>query len=140
MGSLQTRPSAYVAALCLALLTLIIFGLSMDRGPAAVVRELHEAAAGSGESVPDLFTAGTDPSIAQAIVAEIRTFNRSGAAAKVISSGSQGSKAFVDVWYESPQFGASAYRFVLMKGAADWKIDGNATWSLTRKLRSPGSG
>lgn len=140
MARLQTRASAYVAAFTLALLTLTIFGLSMDRGPSAVVRELHEYAAGSGEAVPDLFTHDTEPAIAAAIMGEVRTFMHSGVSSKVIYAGSQGSKAIVDVWYESEQAAASAYRFVLVKGTGDWKIDGNATWSLTRKLRLPGSG
>jgi hypothetical protein len=140
MARLQTRASAYVAAFGLAILTLTIFGLSMDRGPAAVVRELHEYSAGPSETVPDLFTPDTDPAIASNIYGEVRAFLHSGASSKVIYSGSQGSRAIVDVWYESEQSAASAYRFVLMKGSGDWKIDGNATWSLTRKLRTPGSG
>ncbi len=136
-GRFQAPISAWIAALGLAILTLTVFGLSMDRGPSAIVRELHEAVnRDDREAAYQLFQATGDANAAIAIINDLRVYSQAGARVSVVNIRTRGNLGIVDVVYESPVYGVSAFRFALIRGEGDWKINAAESWSLTRKLRA----
>lgn len=109
----------------------------MDRGPSAVVRELHEAVHRQDRAAAlDLFYPGGDANAVLAVINDLQVYIQAKAQVSVVNVRTRGTLAIVDVVYESPVYGVSAFRFALRKGVGDWKVDADETWSLTRKLRT----
>lgn len=127
---------SWLAAGCLAVLTLSVFWVSRDTGPESTVRRFHQSLlSGDAAGVSEVLMNGGDGAgteLASAVSFLLRQTSQ-------VSLGrvrSSGRTATVDVVYVTrPSGGVVTVRYVVSKPGLRWRVDALGTLRLLRRMQ-----
>jgi fumarate reductase subunit C len=137
-GSRISRSGAVVSAV-LAVLTLVVFFLSMGQGPESAVRRLHEYIATDPDLAPTVFLEANPERMRQQVIDDVKE-QMSRATTIHVRSESVGKQAIVVASYFTETSGTHLRIYMVIKSQNRWKIDALESTVLTRRMLESGSG